>query len=591
MRWSYIISRLTILAVIWAALFFGMDPAIKWGMRKGLQAAAGAKADIGRVHTTIFPPTMTISDLALANKNKPMENIFEFKTLRFKLRGRPLLEKKFIIEDASLEGLRLATKRKTSGALPAEPKTDEKPTIVSKQLDKIKAAGSGFALDRFSAVKGDALKRIDFSAASVETLRVTNELKTQLPAQAAETQAKIKALALDDKIKAVQEKMKAFDAESNPLNKLALANDIKKQLADIKSSIDEAKKLAEQSASTLKSAYAKLEQAKKDDIRSISDRLKLPATDPASLTAYLLGPAVSSKVETASAWYQKSKQFMPSSSEKIAPPKRAKGISIQFPKKDHYPSFAIDNMALTGTFEFGGLGAPLDVQGALQGITTQPKVYGRPFEAKLAGQTQGRAVSLLAEMDRTTDMAKDSFSFSADGFPAPAYSFGTPGSVEIKTDGGTAKGSGEIKITGGDFSGNIRAALAKPTVKVSLPAEAALFSSALEKAFASVKEITVEIAFAGGEMDLKSNVGQIASDAVKSALGQEIEKQKAAIEARINEETQKAKKELEDIAAKNAQSLTGETAGAQKSLDGISSQLKEKLSKAAGGIKLPKFSF
>ena len=46
MRWSYILPRFIFLALIWVFFFFAFDPILKWSLRKGIEKAAGAKAEI-----------------------------------------------------------------------------------------------------------------------------------------------------------------------------------------------------------------------------------------------------------------------------------------------------------------------------------------------------------------------------------------------------------------------------------------------------------------------------------------------------------------------------------------------------------------
>ena len=136
MRWSYIIPRLSALLLLWLAVFFGFDPLLKWGLKKAGQSVAGAKVDIGRVKTKFFPPSINIVEVAVADKANPFTNIVEFNSLSFAMAGRPLLEKKVLVEKAALSGLQFSTPRKTSGALPFAPKEPE-----SAAEKKIKSHG------------------------------------------------------------------------------------------------------------------------------------------------------------------------------------------------------------------------------------------------------------------------------------------------------------------------------------------------------------------------------------------------------------------------------------------------------------------
>ena len=167
MRWSYLFSRLVILALIWAAFFFGTDPALKWALCKAGSASAGAKVDIGKVKTKFFPPSLSIASVAVGDKNEPFKNVVEFAKLTLAFEGRPLLEKKFIVREASLSGLRFATTRKTSAALPKPPKQEE--SLMAKKAKALMQAGQEFSLDRYADMKSSALGDAKNAYSSLET--------------------------------------------------------------------------------------------------------------------------------------------------------------------------------------------------------------------------------------------------------------------------------------------------------------------------------------------------------------------------------------------------------------------------------------
>ncbi len=49
MRWTYVIPRLVIVALIWAFMAFGFDPLLRYSAIQSLQAVTGAKVDIASV--------------------------------------------------------------------------------------------------------------------------------------------------------------------------------------------------------------------------------------------------------------------------------------------------------------------------------------------------------------------------------------------------------------------------------------------------------------------------------------------------------------------------------------------------------------
>ncbi|HNT97082.1 MAG TPA: hypothetical protein PKK31_02315, partial [Elusimicrobiales bacterium] len=118
MRWSYVAPRLTLLVLLWAFFFFAFDPLLKWGMIKGIEKAAKAKAEIAELETGFFPPRLKMAGLAVGDSSAEFTNVVEFAELSFAAEGKPLLEKKLVVEEGTLKGLRFGTPRKTSAKLP-----------------------------------------------------------------------------------------------------------------------------------------------------------------------------------------------------------------------------------------------------------------------------------------------------------------------------------------------------------------------------------------------------------------------------------------------------------------------------------------
>ncbi len=67
MRWTYLISRLLVVGLVWAFVAFGMDPLLRFSAVQTLQTVTGAKADVGNLSTTFFPPSVSIRNLAVAS--------------------------------------------------------------------------------------------------------------------------------------------------------------------------------------------------------------------------------------------------------------------------------------------------------------------------------------------------------------------------------------------------------------------------------------------------------------------------------------------------------------------------------------------
>ncbi len=94
MRWvrkGNIVAGLAAAVLLCAFLGIFKDPLLKWGFKKALRAAAGAKVDIGSVGTSLWRGRLVLSRVAVADKNEPMKNLFSFETAAFQFSPRAAL--------------------------------------------------------------------------------------------------------------------------------------------------------------------------------------------------------------------------------------------------------------------------------------------------------------------------------------------------------------------------------------------------------------------------------------------------------------------------------------------------------------------
>ncbi|MBQ6905371.1 MAG: hypothetical protein IJQ27_04780, partial [Spirochaetia bacterium] len=94
------------------------NPLVKKGLQYALENMFWARADIDYVNLKIFDSSLVIKGVAVANKDKPMENLFEVGNISVDFDLVQLLKKKFVMDLAQCTGITYGTPRKTSGALP-----------------------------------------------------------------------------------------------------------------------------------------------------------------------------------------------------------------------------------------------------------------------------------------------------------------------------------------------------------------------------------------------------------------------------------------------------------------------------------------
>jgi uncharacterized protein (TIGR03545 family) len=137
MRWKFVIPFVVFILIIVAFVTVFLDGIVKSIVEERASLLNKAKVEIEDVDIGFLSPGVRIRGLAVANADNPWRNVVEVGDIGISVSVLPLFSKKVIIDEMTMENVRVNTKRKTSGELPrrlkkrvkAEEK-EEKPTEV-----------------------------------------------------------------------------------------------------------------------------------------------------------------------------------------------------------------------------------------------------------------------------------------------------------------------------------------------------------------------------------------------------------------------------------------------------------------------------
>jgi uncharacterized protein (TIGR03545 family) len=109
-----------LLFIIGAVLVFNLvfkNSLAERGMESALQSLFQARADVEGTRVSLFRGQLAFDSLAVADREKPMRNLFELKETELRVNIWELLKKRLVIERAAATGIALDTPREVSGAL------------------------------------------------------------------------------------------------------------------------------------------------------------------------------------------------------------------------------------------------------------------------------------------------------------------------------------------------------------------------------------------------------------------------------------------------------------------------------------------
>ena len=109
---------LVIILMVGAVFYFLSGKLIERALEKAGESAVGAKVEIDNLKLNLAELSISLDRLQVTNPNDTWKNLFETSRMSFDMEVAPLARKKIIINDVTIAGIRVGTKRETDGALP-----------------------------------------------------------------------------------------------------------------------------------------------------------------------------------------------------------------------------------------------------------------------------------------------------------------------------------------------------------------------------------------------------------------------------------------------------------------------------------------
>ncbi len=570
--------------ILWLLVVFCFDPLLKMALVAGAQAANGAKVDVGSLKTKWLKGTLTVAGVEVADAEETMKNTLSFERAVFMLDVSAALRGKGVVREASVSGVRFGTQRRRDGRLPAAPPPSKLTLAVREKLGFDKGASVS------TQVKANAAAEVD--AAKLSGLQKIEDAKAK--AKDVETRWKSKPAelkAIETEARAVADELKTLGqgggAPADVLRKIQTAQKAQAKLKDLLARSEAIRKEAQKDLGDVQGAIKEVDELRKKDVNGLLEAAGLPTIDSESLTRRLLGPQAAGKIATGLKWMRWAREQ--SAAKKAAtPPKpaRRRGVDVEFPRAHSYPQLLLENAKLGGELSAEQAGRPVALDGLLTGVTSNPKLYGKPARLELSGRSEGIALNMKARLDQQADPVGVTLEFDGSGFPLAGSSLGD-GEVGGVITAGAARVNGVIRSAGDEWKGEILATASGVSIepKVALTGMAGrLVTDALR----SLPGFTAKVSISGREDDLKfgvsSDIGTAVAGAMKKAVAGEFEVQRKALEAKVNALYDEQMKGLRAQSDGLTKQLLGPLDQQKGELDRL---MKDALGKAVGQPKLP----
>ena len=427
-RWSFLIITAIIIALIAILNILFFDKILKKIIISAGQTAVGAKVEIDYLKTSFKNCSVTINGFRAADKNNYFKNLVDIEKIRFDVRFAPLLRKKVVIDEMSVDGLRWQTDRKTSGELPKKKKSNEESKfskMFKSAKDKTVTEFNNLpSVEMFNKIQ-DQIKNFDINKliedSGLSSIKEVEKVSTDL----------------QNKYKSYQDKINNFNYEEKINNAKTLADELSKSkfgsLADISKT---AKKVSELKAikKEFDDILTELNNAKKDvsatvdvtkqikntvtkDVNMICEKISIPTLNTKNISQMIFGTKWVSRVEKTLYYISIIKQYIPEGSEEKEVKEvkqRALGRDILFREK-LYPSLLISLMKLSGTTAKTKEEQGIDFSGLIKNISSSPSLVNAPITLELNGNNATQKLAVSGLFDHRTKDSKDNIKVELTG--------------------------------------------------------------------------------------------------------------------------------------------------------------------------------
>jgi len=383
-------SFCVLLALLW---FVVVDQVVKWVIVSEGSKAVGAKVDVAGADLSLFPAGIEVSGLAVTDPDSPMKNAVAVRRISSDIELRPLIHSKVIINNLRMEGIRLNTPRKTSGALPQSAQA---------------ASGKEIALPPWLRQMCTTGQDLQFSIPNVadilakeqlQALELAKELGGRVDEAKTQWQQRLNELPAQKDFEAYQTRLDKLKTSGSGLAAImGSATELDSLQSDLRKDLDRLKQAQigfQKELQDLERQSKQLAKSPLEDVQRLKAKYVLSPEGAANLSRMLFGPKVCAWWQKGYRWYAKLKPYLSSAPEKNGrqgkPPQKVETKE----RGDALPDFLIREVHLDALLEAG------QFTGQAKDITSDPQILGRPVTFKFLGRNlkQVQSVNLNGIID------------------------------------------------------------------------------------------------------------------------------------------------------------------------------------------------
>jgi len=593
-RWRAIVPLLLLLVAVGVGYYLLADRLARNAVAEAGTEFLGTQVDIAWLHILESEGAVEVGGLAVADPFNPSRNMVQADRIRIQLDPAPLLEKKLVIKELSIGGVRVGTKRE----VPARPV--EGGGFAPEMVRSLTAWKQQFDVPLLSLTPIDTLRSIVVNPSQLATVAQAERIRAATDSVRRTLGDRIDGLRLAptlDSAKALAERL----AQTN-VTKLGIAGtqravaDVRSTLSaleDAKRRVDAVKAAVDQGAVVLRSEIARLDEARRQDYAMVRGLVGLPNLEGPAIGNAMFGDVSLSYFQRASYWANLAVKYLPPGLRPRATPGPARlrrsGTTVRFPKEHEYPTFLVErgqvDLELPGTDE--------EYAARIQDLTTAPGLVGRPTRVTIGriGGSGPLAVQGSAVLDHNGHI-RDSVVAQVRGLPIPGFAIpGLP--FRVEPGRGTTSLSGTLR---GDTVAAVLTLAASNVQWVQDSTGAALGPGPrlLWEVVRGLGDLSITARLSGTltapRIEVRSNLDQAVANRLRSLAGEAATKALARVRAEVDrlhqEHVQPVVSQATAVRADLEQRVAQMEERVETERTALEARLKS-LTAGVGGIRLP----
>lgn len=520
-----------LIALVWLVV-------VDWMAEKAIETAGtkavGAKVEVLKADVTLFPAGIGISGLVVTNPEKPMTNSVEIKYLHAALELPALIQRKLIVDDLRIEGLRLNTPRNTSGAIEKRKKEGPSDTGTSESNQSwLTDLCDTDGLPLFSMPKaGDILSR-----EPLQSVKQIQALASKIEASQSVWQNKLNDLPDQKDIEAYQARAKKLKKSSGGLGGLigsaseaqTLYKDLQKDLKQIEKAQNKFK--AELKA--LEKAASGLTDLPAQELKRIMSKYSLSASGAANWSRLLFGRNLCGWWQKVYHWYQRVTPYLsrlPAGNQEpqTQQPVRNKGLDVKFQEKNPKPDLLVRSTHVDAQLQSG------EFEGRIENITSHPQIVGAPLTFKFLGRKlqQVTNINLTGVLNfMQPQLPQHTIKLAVQGYQASDLALGAD-ALDIAIKQAAADLDLNFKLKGAYTDTRFAAQLGNLQFSKKTDASSELVS-ALFDAISKTKKIELTATVKGKEPSYQTTLKSNLEGVLQKAAGRLVQREAAKLESQL----------------------------------------------------------